>query len=300
MFSEITTTIEKNPGSAELHTTSWNPGQPEGMDAYAPPEMARRVVEVGISKARMPLSNMFVLSILAGAFIALGANFFTVAVTGSSFGFGPTRLLGGLCFSLGLILVVVAGAELFTGNNLMTMAWASGHVRTTEVLRNWIVVFAGNFAGALVTAVIVYDSAQWQMGEQAIGATALRLAIAKVGFSFSEAFFRGMLCNALVCLAVWLCYSAHSTTDKILCVLFPITAFVAGGFEHSVANMYFVPLGLMLKQNYAAIDSSALTVPSFFLKNLLPVTLGNIAGGAAMVGLVYWFIYLRKSTVARA
>ena len=300
MFSEITTTIEKNPGSAELHTLSWNPGQPEGMDAYSPPEMARRVVEVGIAKARMPLTNMFVLSILAGAFIALGANFFTVAVTGSSFGFGPTRLLGGLCFSLGLILVVVAGAELFTGNNLLTMAWASGHVRTTEVLRNWIVVFAGNFAGAFVTAVIVYDSAQWQMGEQAIGATALRLAIAKVGLSFSEAFFRGMLCNALVCLAVWLCYSAHSTTDKILCVLFPITAFVAGGFEHSVANMYFVPLGLMLKQNYAAIDSSALTVQSFFLKNLLPVTLGNIAGGAAMVGLVYWFIYLRKSTVARA
>ena len=266
-------------------------------DAYAPAEIGARIENVGVAKAHSPALTVFALAVLAGAFISLGANFFTVAITGSPFGFGPTRVIGGLAFCLGLILVVVAGAELFTGNNLLTMAWASRRITAFELLRNWAIVYFGNFLGAVATAYLAYAADQWQLGDQAVGATALKIAIAKVNLSFGEAFFRGVLCNALVCLAIWLCFSAHSSTDKILCVLFPITAFVAAGFEHSVANMYFIPLGLMLKVHYTAIDSSTLGIAEFLFKNLLPVTMGNIVGGAGMVGIVYWFIYLRKKTV---
>ena len=267
---------------------------PFKFDAYAPAEIGARIEDVGVTKANGPALTMFALAVLAGAFISLGANFFTIAITGSPFGFGPTRMLGGLAFCLGLILVVVAGAELFTGNNLLTMAWASRRINTFELFRNWAIVYFGNFVGAVATAYLVYASNQWQLGDQAVGTTALKIAIAKVNLGFGEAFFRGVLCNALVCLAIWLCFSAHSTTDKILCVLFPITAFVAAGFEHSVANMYFIPLGLMLEPHYPGVESSTLGIAEFLHKNLLPVTLGNIVGGAGMVGIVYWFIYLRK------
>jgi formate transporter len=272
-----------------------------GFDPLLPPEMARRAEDVGVSKATMDVASLFALAVLAGAFIALGAEFFTVVTTASGLGYGVNRLVGGAAFSLGLYLVVVAGAELFTGNNLIVMAWASRKIATVALLRNWTLVYVGNFVGALATAGLVFASGQWRFVGGEVGANALRIAAHKTGLSFPEAVALGVLCNALVCLAVWLCYSARSNIDRAISIVFPITAFVASGFEHSIANMYFVPMGLFLKGDDAIVaaadlppsDLAALTWADFFLRNLAPVTIGNIIGGAALVGAVYWFIYLR-------
>jgi formate/nitrite transporter len=271
------------------------------LDALPPAGMARRAEEIGVTKASLATEKLLALSVLAGAFIALGAVFSTTVTAGSAeLAFGVVRLLAGLTFSLGLILVVVAGAELFTGNNLIVMAWAGRRVTTALLLRNWLLVYVGNFAGALGTVVLVYLSGQYELGGDAVGQQALAIATAKTSLGFGQAFVLGALCNALVCLAVWLCYSARSTADKILAIVPPIAAFVAAGFEHSVANMYFIPMGLLLKQNdgwvaglESAPDLSGLTWGGFLLDNLLPVTLGNIVGGGLMVGAVYWFVYLR-------
>jgi formate/nitrite transporter len=254
-------------------------------DAYAPPEVARMVEAVGIRKAGLPALQTVTLGLLAGAFIAFGAMFYTMAVTGSSLGFGPTRLLGGAAFSLGLILVVVAGAELFTGNNLIVMAWAERRITLPRLLRNWLLVYGANFVGAAASAVFVHLSGTLDLGDGAVAATAAKIAQAKVALPPLEAFVRGLLCNALVCLAVWLCIAAHSVTDKVLAILFPIAAFVALGFEHSVANMYFIPLGWLA-------GAEGVTAAGF-LANLVPVTLGNIVGGSAFVALTYWVCYLR-------
>lgn len=270
-------------------------------DPLLPSQMARRAEETGVTKANGGWINMLVLSVLAGAFIALGAEFFTMVTTASGAGYGLTRLIGGLAFSLGLFLVVVAGAELFTGNNLIVMAWASRRISSARLLRNWALVYAGNFAGALATVGLVYLSKQWEFSNSEVGANALRIADNKVDLGFTEAVALGILCNGLVCLAVWLSYSARSVTDKFLAVVFPITAFVASGFEHSIANMYFIPMGLLLKHEdsvakasgLASGDLSNLTIGDFLLNNLLPVTIGNIVGGAVLVGAVYWFVYLR-------
>ncbi len=276
-------------------------GAPSSLDALPPVEMARKAELVGAAKATMPLLELFLLAVLAGAFIALGAMFATtVATGGSELPYGVVRLLAGLVFSLGLILVVLAGAELFTGNNLVVMGWASRKVSTAALLRNWGVVYAGNFVGALGTAALVYVSKQYTFGGGAVGQTALTIASGKTGLGFIQAFALGVLCNALVCLAVWLTYGAHTTTDKILAIVPPIAAFVAAGFEHSVANMYFVPEGLLIERDTAFVDSlesppdlSGLTWGGFLEHNLLPVTLGNIVGGAVLVGIVYWLVYLR-------
>ena len=275
------------------------------IDALLPPEMAAKAQNIGAHKAALGFYTMFALAVLAGAFIALGAAFSTTAIAGASgvLPYGVTRVLFGLVFCLGLILVVVGGAELFTGNNLIVMAWASGHVSTVGLLRNWGIVYLGNFVGALATAAIIFLGRQYTFGAGSVGLTALNIAKTKVELDFVQAVALGMLCNALVCLAIWLCYSARSTVDKILSILFPITAFVAAGFEHSIANMYFVPMGLLIKDFAPAsfwtaiqktpADFAGLTWGSFLLKNLLPVTIGNIIGGALMVGVVYWFVYLR-------
>jgi len=274
---------------------------PSGLDALPPAEVARKAEAVGVTKAGLDAANVFVLSILAGAFIALGAIFATtVAAGGGTLPFGVVRLLAGLVFTLGLILVVVAGAELFTGNNLIVMAWASRRVSSRRLLGNWTIVWVGNFVGAFATAVLLYVSEQYTFGGGAVGETALSIAAAKTNLGFAQAIALGMLCNALVCLAVWLTYGAHTTTDKILAIIPPIAAFVAAGFEHSVANMYFISIGLLIKTDDAFVasidpapDLSGLTWGSFFADNLLPVTIGNIVGGAVMVGAVYWFVYLR-------
>lgn len=279
------------------------------LDAFVPVEMAVKAEEMGVKKATMGVRNTFFLSIMAGQFIALGAIFATTVATGATgqLTFGVTRLLTGLVFCLGLILVIVAGAELFTGNNLIVMARANRRISTLQVFRNWTIVYIGNFVGSVATALLVFISRQYTFGNGSIGLTALNIANAKTSLDFFQAVALGILCNSLVCLAVWLCFSARTTTDKILSIIFPISGFVAAGFEHSVANMYFIPIGLLIKLGApasfwasigkTAADYSSLTWGNFFLANLLPVTIGNIIGGSMMVGLVYWFIYIRKPKV---
>jgi formate/nitrite transporter len=266
------------------------------LDALPPADIAHKAAAVGEAKVAMPALDVFVLAVLAGAFIALGAVFATTVMAGGSeLPFGVTRLLGGLAFSLGLILVVVAGAELFTGNNLVVMAWASRRVSTRRLLGNWALVYAGNFVGALGTALIVYLGRQYELGGGEVGATAVRIAAAKTSLGFVQAVALGALCNALVCLAVWLTYSARTVTDKILAVVPPIAAFVAVGFEHSVANMYFIPTGLLVRDHVdvQVVEVEHLSWSAYFVDNLVPVTIGNVIGGALMVGGVYWVVYLR-------
>jgi formate/nitrite transporter len=266
---------------------------PHNPDALLPPEMAAKAESIGVKKASLPFMTTFALAVLAGAFIALGAIFSTVATAGGGLPPGLSRVLGGVVFSLGLILVVVAGAELFTGNNLIVMAWANRQVSTLKLLRNWGIVYLGNLVGAMATAVLVYLSGHWKFMDQSIAVKAMDIAEHKCGLGFVEAFFLGVLCNALVCLAVWLTFSARSVTDKVLVIVPPIAAFVAAGFEHSIANMYFIPVALLIKDfgleaaNYGDLSWWGM------VKNLVPVTLGNVVGGGMMVGIVYWFIYLR-------
>jgi formate transporter FocA len=282
---------------------------PPQLDALLPPAMATRAEEVGVRKAGMSAVTMFVLAVLAGAFIALGAVFATTVVAGAGTGlpYGVARLLAGTVFSLGLILVIVGGAELFTGNNLIIMAWASRRVGTIALVRNWVIVYAGNFVGAVATAALVFVSGQYAFGGGSIGAAALGIADAKVALAPLQAVALGILCNGLVCLAVWLAFSARSTVDRVVVIVPPIAAFVAAGFEHSVANMYFIPIGILIAGfapesfwTASGLDQSAyanLTVEAF-LANLVPVTIGNIVGGTLLVGAVYWFVYLRSARSA--
>jgi formate/nitrite transporter len=288
------------------------------IDALLPQEMATRAEYLGVRKAEMPFLKMFMLSVLAGAFIALGAIFATTVSAGSmaittasgeaafstGLPFGVTRLLAGLVFSLGLILVVVGGAELFTGNNLIVMAWANGKVTGGALLRNWGIVYLGNFVGSIGTAALMFFTRQYTFGANSIGIAALRTGVAKCDLTFIQAIALGTLCNALVCMAVWLTFSARSTVDKIVAIVFPITAFVAAGFEHSIANMYFIPYALFIKMFDADFvakiadkvpNLDKLTWPAFWINNLLPVTIGNIIGGAVLVAAVYWAIFLRAS-----
>jgi formate/nitrite transporter len=265
-----------------------------GFDAYSPKEIAERVENIGVTKARLPLLTVATLGVLAGGFIGLGALYFTLVTSDSSLSFAASRLLGGLTFSLGLILVVVAGAELFTGNNLLVMAWASYRITTGELLRNWVIVYIANFLGAMGLVLLVFLSGHWQMEEGAVGTNAVTIAAAKVALSFSEAFFKGILCNILVCLAVWLALAARSVVDKIFAVIFPISAFVAAGFEHCIANMYFIPLGILLKDRILVSGAENLSWSGLW-SNLVPVTLGNIVGGGVMVALVYYFVYRHRA-----
>jgi formate transporter len=273
------------------------------IDALLPAEMATRAEYIGVRKAEAPFWTMFTLSILAGAFIGLGAVFATTvaAGTGAAWPFGVAKLLTGLVFCLGLILVIVGGAELFTGNNLIVMAWASGKVSTQALLRNWIIVYIGNFVGSIGTVLVVFLGDQHTFGGGSVGQTALAIANSKVHLGFLQAIALGIMCNALVCLAVWLTFSARSTIDKIAAIIFPVTGFVAAGFEHSIANMYFIPMGLMIKDfdpAFAAasgLDLSGLTWGTFLINNLLPVTIGNIIGGTVLVAALYWFVFLKKA-----
>ena len=259
------------------------------MDAYAPAEMAARVETVGVKKAALDSKTMFGLAVLAGAFIALGSNFATLVWADNGLPYSLSRLAGGLVFTLGLILVIVGGAELFTGNNLLAMAWASGRVTTTQVLQNWGLVYVGNLVGSAGTALLVWLANIHQLDGGAVGETMVSIARAKVSLDPMTAVARSILCNALVCLAVWLCMAARSVADKILAILFPISAFVACGFEHSVANMYFLPIGLAL----AAGSPAPLSIAAS-LTQLTLVTIGNILGGTLLVALVYWTVYLRQ------
>ena len=273
------------------------------IDALLPDEMARRAEYIGVSKAEAPKLKTFALAVLAGAFISLGAVFATTVAAGASgqLTFGVTKLLVGLVFCLGLILVVVGGAELFTGNNLIVMAWASKKVSSKALTRNWGIVYLGNFVGSVGIAVLMFLSRQYTFGGGSVGTVALSIAIGKVNLGFGQAIVLGVLCNILVCLAVWMTFSARSTMDKIATIIFPITAFVTAGFEHSIANMYFIPIGLLIKSFDPAFTAStglefgSLTWQGFLLYNLLPVTIGNIIGGTVFVAAIYWAIFLRRA-----
>ncbi|MCG8548598.1 MAG: formate/nitrite transporter family protein [Alphaproteobacteria bacterium] len=274
-------------------------------DPLLPQEMALKAEQIGVAKAHLDTLSLLTLAVLAGAFIAFGAIFMTVTVAGASeaLPYGAVRLLAGLVFSLGLILVVIGGAELFTGNNLMVMAWAGREITLAALLRAWAIVYVGNFVGAIGTAVAVFLSGQHVFGNGAVGRAMLGIADAKAAIPFVDALFLGILCNVLVCLALWLTYSARTVTGKVIVIVPPIAAFVAAGFEHSIANMYFIPAGLLIKWfgtdvawqiiGAAPGDYAALTLGGF-AANLIPVTIGNIVGGGLLVGAVYWFVYLRK------
>ena len=269
------------------------------LDDYTPGEMAKRVEVTSIRKAKLGFLSLLMLAILAGSFIALGAEFCTLVIFDSTLSVGLTKLLGGLAFSLGLILVIIAGAELFTGNNLIMMGFGSGVVTYKQLLKNWGVSYLGNFIGSIFIVGLMYFSNQWMMKDYLLGAKAVLIAADKVNLTFTEAFVRGILCNLLVCLAVWLCFSARTVVGKVSAIIFPITAFVASGFEHSIANMYFIPMGIILKGNSNVMNKVLEVAPDAnlsrlnitgLLGNLLPVTLGNIVGGAVLVAAIYWLI----------
>jgi formate/nitrite transporter len=275
-------------------------------DCRPPAEMALKMEAVGVTKASGNIWSISLLGILAGFFIGLGAMFATLVTTDIQIGFGLTKLVGGIVFSLGLILVVVAGAELFTGNALMVGSRASGKIRLSQLFKNWGIVYFTNLIGSLLLVAVVFYSQFWALDGFKVGVNALSIANAKVNLAFWPAFARGILCNTLVCLAVWLCFSARSTVDKIFAILFPITAFVACGFEHSIANMYFIPMGVAMAGQAKVLEVAGLTASQVahlnlagFVGNLIPVTLGNIVGGT-FVGSMYWLIYLRKDRIAEA
>jgi formate transporter len=297
--------------------TAVEPPQLIAFEPILPSAIARRAEESGVKRVSTDPLTLLVLSILGGAFISFGAIFATTVNAGSiivttsegtnslsaTLPYGVTRLLTGLAFSLGLILVVVAGAELFTGNNLIVMAWASGKVRTRDLLLNWSITFCGNLVGAFLTAGLMFFTEQYTFGGGSVGLAALITADAKVSHAIVPTVALGIMCNALVCLSSWMCYGARTTIDKIFTVIPPITAFVAAGFEHSIANAYFIPIALFIKAaapnsfwasiGRTASDFHELTWYNFFIGNLIPVTIGNIIGGSLMVAAVYWFIYLR-------
>jgi len=295
--------------------------QPITFDAIMPAAMAARAEAAGVKRASADLLNIFVLGVLGGAFVSFGAIFATTVSAGSisvisadgagalsaALPYGIVRLLIGLVFCVGLILVIVGGAELFTGNTMIVMAWASRKVTTRALLLNWVVVFVGNFFGSLATAGLMFLTTQYTFGGGSVGLVALSTANSKAALAFVPALALGIMCNALVCLAVWMCYGARTTIDRVVTIIPPITAFAAAGFEHCVANMYFIPMGLLIKAGappsfWTAIgktpaDFAALTWSNFLIGNLVPVTVGNIIGGSVMVGAVYWFVYLRSNSL---
>jgi len=262
-----------------------------GFDAFSPKEIAERVEKIGVAKARLPLISMLMLGVLAGAFIGLGALYFVLIKSDASLGFATSQLLGGLTFSLGLILVVVAGAELFTGNNLLAIAWADRKITTFEVLKNWIIIFCANFIGAAGLALLVFLSGHAEMNNGAIADEYVKIATAKCTMPFWTAFFNGILCNVLVCLAVWMALAGRSVIDKVVVIVFPISAFVAAGFEHSIANMYIIPLAMLLETFENTVPNTPAITWIGFFSNLVPVVLGNLIGGSVLVALIYHVIY---------
>jgi len=266
-----------------------------GIDAYSPKEVADRVATVGVAKARLPIPKMLMLGGLGGAFIAIGALYFSLVTSDPTLGYALSRVLGGLVFSTGLILVVVAGAELFTGNNLLVMAWVDHAITTRELLRNWGVVYVANLAGAFGIVALAWAAGLQNANGGAVGAHILAIAARKTALPFWEAFFAGVLCNVLVCLAVWLAMAGRTVTDRILAIVFPISAFVAAGFEHSVANFWFIGFGLALRGSVLAPSPVDVTHLDWigFAGNLVPVTLGNVVGGGLLVAAVYSAIYRR-------
>jgi formate/nitrite transporter len=287
-------------GSAPKQVQAQDPG-PEphgGFGAYAPSEVARRVASAGVAKARMAAVPLLMLGVLAGAFIGLGSMLFVIVQADPTLGLAARQLVGGLVFSLGLVLVTVAGAELFTGNNLLAMARADGLITSGELLRNWVLVCLANFAGAAGLAVLVFASGHTGMADGAVGRTVVRIAVAKQQLPLWEAFLRGILCNILVCMAVWMAMAGRSVADKIAAVVFPITAFVAAGFEHSIANMYLMPQAILVQWSADVAPQGPMLTWWGVATNLAVVIAGNLLGGSVLVGLAYHVIYRRREPPA--
>jgi formate/nitrite transporter len=279
------------------HTVARDPAVPRedpggapplfGFNAYSPQEVAALVKKSGVKKAGLPLLPQVMLAMLGGAFVGLGALYYVVVRSDPTLGYAAKQVLGGGVFCLGLVMVVVAGAELFTGNNLLVMARAHGLISSRQVLRNWTIVLFGNLVGAAGLAVLVYLADHAAMNDGEIGHAYLKIAAGKAALPFWTAFFRGVLCNALVCLAIWMSMAGRSVFDKVIALVFPISAFIAAGFEHSIANLYFFSMALLLDQG------SSPTMVAGMARNLVAVVLGNAVGGGLLVGLVYYLIYVR-------
>jgi len=268
------------------------------MEGFNPPrKIAELVSETALEKAKLSWLQLIILGILAGVYIGFGAELSTIVTydMGERLGSGMARFMAGSVFSVGLMLVVIGGAELFTGNCLMALGVADGKIRCRKMLKNWFLVYFANFIGSLILAGFIFGAGLWKVGEMGVGSTALEIALSKCNLGWWEAFFRGIGCNWLVCLAVWLAMSSNSVVGKIFGIYFPIMAFVASGFEHSVANMYFIPMGIFLKNTLlvakTGLDLANLSWAGFFLRNLIPVTIGNIIGGAFFVGILYRIVY---------
>jgi len=274
------------------------------IDAYSPHQIAKRLDAVAAVKAKDTTSVTFWLGVNAGVYIALGAQFATLVMSDSGLHSGLTAVIAGIVFSLGLIMVVVGGAELFTGNCMIFIGYMEKRITTKKILNHWTVSLIGNFVGSLIVVLFVYQAHQFEFFDYMVGAKALLIANKKVNLTFPAAFSKAVLCNAMVCMAVWVCFSARNVADKIMSLIFPIGGFVASGFEHLVANMYFIPMGIYLKGNPEvvaaaekmvgkSIDLSNLTWKGFIVINQFPVFLGNVFGGVVLAGLAFWFIYLR-------
>lgn len=262
---------------------------PMRVTLLSPQEIADKVTAIGVGKANMPLRQILLLGALAGAYIGFGSMFYTIVKADGALSFAVAQLLSGFVFALGLILVVVSGAELFTGNTMMLLAWSRRKISFAAVLKNWGLIIFANFIGAFILALLVYFSGHTDLNHGKIAATYVKVANDKSALSFVEAFCKGILCNILVCLAVWMAYAGHTIADKVQGVIFPVAAFVAAGFEHSVANMYILTMGL-LEKPHVDIAADALSL-SGALGNFIPVLLGNIVGGGVLVALVYGFSY---------
>ena len=261
-------------------------------EAFSPRQIAAKVESIGVVKARLPIFTMLMLGVMAGVFIGMGSMFYVIVKSDAALSFAISGILGGIAFSLGLILVIVAGAELFTGNNLLVMSWAYRKITSKELLRNWTVVLTGNLLGAVSFALVVYLSGHPSLNDGAIAEKYLSIAAAKVALPFWQAFWRGVVCNVLVCLAVWMATAGRSVFDKAIAIVFPITAFVAAGFEHSVANLYLFPMAALV-QTYGGGGVVVVTWAGV-VGNLVPVILGNIVGGGVLVGLVYYLVFQRR------
>ena len=296
---------KKAIGRFEKIMKSWQFPVPT-LEDKAPKNIAETVAQtVGVAKATSPWFTVFVLGILAGAYIGFGGLLSTTVTfdAAAKWGLGFSKILGGAAFSVGLMLVVIAGAELFTGNNLMVSSVMSREITLGTMGKRWAVVFVANFIGSILVTLLFYYSGLWKTADGALGAAAVKVAYAKVSLSFSEALWRGIGCNWLVCLAVWMALASRQIIGKIFAIFFPIMAFVAIGFEHSVANMYFIPTGIFLINgagitNVPGVDPNVLGWVNFLWRNLLPVTIGNIIGGAVFVGMSYWGAYIRPVKIS--
>jgi len=269
-----------------------------------PDEIANAMIVIGKTKANLSIYRMLLLGMLAGAFIGFGSELATIITYDMPkyLGVGSTKFMFGSVFSVGLMLVIIAGAELFTGNNLILIKVLNREGDLGKMFKSWFWVYVANFLGSLLLVWIMFGTGLWKTGNFAVGAEALAIANGKVNLDWWEAFARGIGCNWLVCLAIWVSVASKDIIGKIFGIYFPVMAFVASGFEHCVANMYFIPMGLLLKRNTAVVAAaglsgklSNLTLQRFFVNNLIPVTLGNIIGGSLFVASVYWLAYLRKS-----